>query len=156
MNTWRYVSPMMLFALVMGVGSAAAQDQSQFSLTGVVTKEDGSSVAWLEEPTITQSRPVLIRPGDQVGPYRVAKIEEDRVELDGPSGKLVVRLYGTAPMGAPASTAPSAPALAAQVPLKLGNVPIPQIEPKDARAYLDAHTDPRIRTSKGFHKMLGN
>ena len=86
-----------LFFASLFVGWAAAQDQPRFTVMGVVIRQEGSAVAWIGEPTYTQNKLVRVREGDQVGPYRVAKIGEDRVELTGPSGPVVVRLSATAP-----------------------------------------------------------
>jgi len=84
--------------------SVATVDAQQFSMTGVVVV-GGQSRVWLQEPSLTQNRIVVVRVGESVGPYRVTKILEDRVELDGPGGALVVRLAG-------AQSAPSAPTAA--------------------------------------------
>jgi hypothetical protein len=169
MGVLRYVrSVVALSAVFLMVDGAAAQDQSRFVLSGVITKPDGSSVAWLGEPTLTQNRPLLVRQGDQVGPYRVAQIQEDRVELDGPSGKLVVRLYASAVSGAPATPSAAAPALVAPVtPSATATASVapaptrpestqPELKPgREVREYLDAVMDPRIRNSGGLNRLMG-
>ncbi len=94
--------------MTLAAMSVASADAQQFSMTGVVVVE-GQSRVWLQEPSLTQNRIVVVRVGESVGPYRVTKILEDRVELDGPAGILVVRLAG-APS---APSAPSAPTVAA-------------------------------------------
>jgi len=100
--------------------SVASADAQQFSMTGVVVVEgQGQSRVWLQEPSLTQNRIVVVRVGDSVGPYRVTKILEDRVELEGPGGALVVRLAG-APS---APSVPSGPTVAA--------VPAPEPPPPD-------------------------
>ncbi len=50
-----------------------------------------SAIAWIGEPTYTKDNFVRVREGDRIGPYRIVKIREDRVELTGPTGPLVVR-----------------------------------------------------------------
>ena len=77
-------------------GSADAQSAERFILTGVVFVEGGTGRAWLQEPTLTHNEVVSVRPGDSIGPYRLTKVLEDRVELEGPAGKFVVRLAGPA------------------------------------------------------------
>ena len=165
MGVLKYVRWMVaLSAVFLVVDGAAAQDQSRFVLSGVIIKPDGSNVAWLGEPTLTPDRPLLVREGDQVGPYRVAKIQEDRVELDGPSGKLVVRLYASAVSGAPATASAAAAAPEAPATPSAAVAPEPtrpestEHEPKpgrEVREYLDKVMDPRIRNSGGFNRLLG-
>ena len=144
-------------ALFLVADCAADQDQSRFVLSGVITKQDGGSMALLGEPTLTQDRPLLVREGDQLGPYRVAKIREDRVELDGPSGKLVVRLFVSAGFGAPvtpSTPATTAAARASPAPTRPESTE-PELKPgKEVREYLDAVMDPRIRNSGGFNRLL--
>lgn len=77
----------------------------QFMLTGVVVV-DGGGRAWLQEPKLTQNQTVALRPGESIGPYRLTKVFEDRVEMAGPTGTLVVPLAG---VGAPATAVTSAP-----------------------------------------------
>ncbi len=88
-------------AAVVGMvaGNAYAQQSAtppgeRFVLTGVVHVEGGRGVAWLQEPTFTNNQIVTVRPGDSVGPYRVTKILEDKVELVGPGGTVFVPLAG--------------------------------------------------------------
>ena len=91
-----------------GAGSAEAQSAERFILTGVVFVEGGTGRAWLQEPTLTNNEIVSVRPGDSIGPYRLTKVLEDRVELEGPAGKLSVRLAGT-PGPATAAVGPASP-----------------------------------------------
>lgn len=138
-----------LLAVSIIAERAAAQDQSRFFLNGVVTKPDGSSMALLSEPTLTQDRARFVREGDRIGPYRVAAIKEDRVELDGPSGRVIVRLSSSAGSGAPVSAAAPASAAAAVATAE------PQLKPgKEVRDYLDRVMDPRIRNSGGFRRFV--
>jgi hypothetical protein len=90
--------------------AAAAQADAQapgprFMLSGVVVVEGGGR-AWLQEPSITKNQIVAVRLGETVGPYRLTKILEDRVELSGPQGALVVLLAGAQ---GPATVTPAAP-----------------------------------------------
>jgi hypothetical protein len=73
-----------------------AQDPPRFTVSGVIIR-DGASMAWVGEPTHTKNKLVRVREGDQIGPYRVTSIQEDRVELTGPAGPVVVRLSASAP-----------------------------------------------------------
>lgn len=142
-----------LLAVSIAADRAAAQDQSRFFLNGVVTKPDGSSMALLSEPTLTQDRARFVREGDRIGPYRVAAIKEDRVELDGPSGKVIVRLSSSAGSGAPVSAAVPVSAAAAEATLQ--RAAEPELKPgKEVRDYLDRVMDPRIRNSGGFSRFV--
>ena len=93
---------MILAVCLMGVigNTAVVEAQSanpsaeKFVLTGVVYVDGGRGLAWLQEPTFTNNQIVTLRVGDRVGPYRLTKILEDQVELEGPSGKVVVPLAG--------------------------------------------------------------
>src|SRR5262249_56548779 len=80
-----------LMGVIIAAGVVDAQSE-KFVLTGVVYVEGGRGVAWLEEPTFTGNKIVTLRQGDQIGPYRLTKILEDQVELEGPGGKVVVPL----------------------------------------------------------------
>ena len=106
-----------VFVIAAAVGVADAQTQPQFTLTGVVVVEGGGR-AWLQEPQLTQNQPIAMRPGETIGPYRLTKILEDRVELVGPGGPLSVLLAGVAgpAMPAPAMAPPSPPRMAEPVP----------------------------------------
>jgi hypothetical protein len=89
-----------------------------FTLTGVIFSEGGGGLAWLQEPKLTNNQVVGVRRGESVGPYRLTAIFEDRVELEGPAGKLFVPLYGpSSPQTAVASPppAPVGASLAAQL-----------------------------------------
>ncbi len=85
------------WAAVLGAvaGSAQTEAGERFVLSGVVFVEGGRGLAWLQEPTFTNNEVVTVRPGDSIGPYRVTKILEDQVELEGPAGKFSVPLAGT-------------------------------------------------------------
>ena len=105
----------LVFAAV--VGGADAQSGPRFTLSGVVVVEGGGR-AWLQEPQLTKNQPVAVRPGESIGPYRLTKVLEDRVELEGPGGTISVLLAGVQapPTGAAASAPrplPPAPAAAA-------------------------------------------
>ena len=81
--------------VVMGGGSATAQATSErFVVTGVIFVEGGGGLAWLQEPTFTKDKVIAVHPGDRVGPYRVAKILEDQVVLEGPNGTVSIPLAG--------------------------------------------------------------
>ena len=105
---------LILTAAVLLVGgtlavSAEAAD-ARFVLTGVVFVDGGDGGrAWLQEPTLTQNQVVTLRPGESIGPYRLTSIHEDRVEFQGPTGKLVVPLAGIAPPTTASTPAPTEP-----------------------------------------------
>jgi hypothetical protein len=102
----------------MFVIAAAVDADAQaprFTLTGLVVVEGGGR-AWLQEPALTQNQPVALRPGESIGPYRLTKIFDDRVEMVGPAGPFSVLLAGvqgpattTAATPPPAWTPPPAP-----------------------------------------------
>jgi hypothetical protein len=106
-------------ALLVAAAAAGADAQSwdpagtRFTLSGVVVVEGGGR-AWLQEPTLTQNQTVAVRPGDSIGPYRLTKILEDRVELEGPGGKFSVMLAGVASPVAAAPPVVAAPVAVAQ------------------------------------------
>ena len=61
----------------------------------------------MQEPQLTQNQPVAVRPGESIGPYRLTKVLEDRVELQGPGGTISVLLAGVqAPVTEVASSGP--------------------------------------------------
>lgn len=105
-----------VFVIAAASGAADAQVEPRFMLTGVVVVEGGGR-AWLQEPQFTQNQPVAIRPGETIGPYRLTKIFEDRVELVGPAGTISVLLAGVSgpagvaatPLPRPAPPRPSEP-----------------------------------------------
>jgi len=104
-----------LFALVSSapVSVALAKDSGgpeRFLVTGVIFVEGGGGMAWIQEPTFTQNQVMTLRPGDMVGPYRLSKIFEDGVELEGPKGSIRVPLYGGPSTGADSGAGSRTPA----------------------------------------------
>ena len=92
--------------VVIAAATGAVDAQTpQFTLSGLVVVEGGGR-AWLQEPLLTQNQPVALRPGESIGPYRLTKIYEDRVELVGPSGTISVLLAG---IQGPIAAAPAPP-----------------------------------------------
>ena len=86
-------------ALGISPGYSAAQttgaSAERFVLTGVLFVDgEGRGLAWLQEPTFTNNQVITARIGDSIGPYRLTRILEDQVELEGPGGKLAVPLAG--------------------------------------------------------------
>jgi hypothetical protein len=114
-----------LFAL-MGVvardvdGQGNPQAAESFVLSGVISFDGGGGLAWLQEPRLTNNQVVAVRRGDNVGPYRLTEIFQDRVELEGPGGKILVPLFSAQAAAAPQTAAmqtaatpdPTPPALA--------------------------------------------
>jgi hypothetical protein len=98
-------------AALVGAGVRDGQAQSRvgeqgerFTLSGVILYE-GGGLAWLQEPSLTGNQTVAVRLSDSIGPYRVTKILDDRVELQGPAGTVLVPVYNAqAPGPAVAAT----------------------------------------------------
>jgi hypothetical protein len=97
----------------VAAGRAHGQGISQpaperFVVSGVIVLEDGAGMAWLREPALTGDQVVALRPGDSVGPYRLTKILADRIELEGPAGKILLPIYDglRAPLTSVASANP--------------------------------------------------
>lgn len=90
-----------MWVAVVGIVAGRAEAQSatppgeRFVLTGLVYGEGGRGLAWLQEPTFTNNQVVAVRLGDSIGPYRLTKIFENQVELEGPGGRVSVPLAGT-------------------------------------------------------------
>ena len=83
------------------LGAVAGASAAQFTLSGLVARDNGDGMAWLQEPSLTQNKVVIVHRGDRVGPWKVTRILEDRVELEGPAGKLLVSLGTTLGSGTP-------------------------------------------------------
>ena len=77
---------------VLAAGGAWAQGGERFVVSGVVLFDDGGLV-WLQEPNLTGGRVVPLRVSESVGPYRLTKILNDRIELQGPTGTVLVPVY---------------------------------------------------------------
>jgi hypothetical protein len=60
--------------------------QEHFVVSGLVVLEGGDGSAWLQEPSLTENQIVRVRRGDSVGQWRVSRILDDRVELEGSAG----------------------------------------------------------------------
>jgi hypothetical protein len=116
-----------LTAIGLGVAAGRAHAQGaaahQFVLSGLVLAGDGRGTAWLQEPALTQNQPLAFRIGDTIGPYRLTGIFDDRVELQGPGGRLTVPLYGTGGTQ-PAPAAPAQPTQAQSGPTPHPTVPL--------------------------------
>jgi hypothetical protein len=122
-----------------------AAGPERFLVTGVIFVEGGGGMAWIQEPTFTQNQVMTLRPGDMVGPYKLSKVLEDGVELEGPKGTLRVPLYGgpsTATGGnggsgsnskTPAASAPTANVGAAETPAAATPEPPSAQEVNEAR-----------------------
>jgi hypothetical protein len=75
--------------------ASAAASAPQFALIGTVVT-DTRALAYLQEPTLTGNGPVRVPLGERIGPYRLTRVLADQVELEGPAGRLTVRLGGAA------------------------------------------------------------
>jgi hypothetical protein len=121
-----------VFVIAAAVGVAAAQTESRFTLTGVVVVEGGGR-AWLQEPMLTQNQPVALRPGESIGPYRLTKILDDRVELVGPSGAMWVLLAGVQGATAAAPAPQPRPPMVRAVPGVQLQPPLAELPPGTPR-----------------------
>jgi hypothetical protein len=121
-------------------GAAAAQDQPRFSVMGVVIRP-GVSIAWIGEPTLTKDNFVRVLEGQRIGPYQVVKILEDRVELTGPSGPMVVRLSSSGSDTQPSSQTGSA-------------VARPAPDPETEAAYARRKEGWALNRNQGFQRLL--
>ena len=156
------VATMLVALLGAAAGNAYGQTAGQpvaerFVLSGVVVFDGGGGVAWLHEPTLTQSRVIALRPGESIGSYRLEKILDDRVELKGPGGTVLVPLYS----GAPAAVASAAGSGSARPgPAPSPNAPAapgaePAVKPDRAerqverRARLEQALEKRAAAQKG-------
>lgn len=61
-----------------------------FVLSGLIIFEAGGGIAYLQEPSLTGDRSVALRVSESIGPYRLTKILEDRIVLEGPAGTVLV------------------------------------------------------------------
>jgi hypothetical protein len=119
-----------LCAVWFAPGGAAAQDQPRFSVMGVVIRQD-VRIAWIGEPTYTKDNFVRVREGDRLGPYQILRISEDRVEMTGPTGPMVVRLSASAP---DVASQPSGKAVSSTVANPPAASPIPEEQIAAGRA----------------------
>jgi hypothetical protein len=119
-------------------GAAAAQDQPRFSVMGVVIRP-GVSIAWIGEPTLTKDNFVRVHEGQRIGPYQVVKILEDRVELTGPSGPIIVRLSASGQDTQPSSVSP---------------VARPAPDPETEAAYARRKEGWALNRSQGFQRLM--
>jgi hypothetical protein len=137
-------------AALVGAGAGRTDAQAgtpagtQFTLTGVMVVEGGGGRAWLQEPNLTQNQVITVRAGESIGAYRLVKIIEDRVELEGPTGKFQVMLAGV-PAPATATTSPPRPA-----PVGIaGPAQASQAQPTAEKPPVDLRTDPRKKFDFG-------
>ena len=126
---------------------APAQEQPRFSVMGVVIRQD-VSIAWIGEPTYTKDNFVRVREGDRLGPYRIVKIREDRVELTGPTGPLVVRLSASAP---DVASQPSGQAVSTEAAPPAAS-PLPEEKIEAGRARVSEFK--ALYPSQGFNRLL--
>lgn len=106
-------------ALLAALSSgAAAQGRGpggeSFVLSGLIIFESGGGLAYLQEPSLTGDRSVALRVSESIGPYRLTKILEDRVELQGPSGTVLVPVLNSQGGGAGSAVAATPPGRAAR------------------------------------------
>ena len=98
----------------------------QFVLSGVLVLDGEKGIAWLLEPKLTQNVIVAVRAGESVGPYKLTRVLTDRVELEGPTGKLLVPLYTAGSGTAQTAVAASPPSPSLPVPERgAASAPVP-------------------------------
>lgn len=126
MSRW-FAAAVCVTSMLAAAAAADAQAQPRFILSGIVVV-DGGGRAWLQEPQLTQNQTVSLRVGETIGPYRLTKVLDDRVELTGPAGTLSVLLAGA-----------TGPATAAAAPVTRAAPPPPEPEsviPSERQAVL--------------------
>jgi hypothetical protein len=118
----------LVLLLLLGATGAGVSGQpvtpgaERFVLTGMVMWSGNEGVAYLQEPDLTRNELVTLRIGESVGPWKLTRFLDNGVELDGPTGKVLVPLHnaggrGTAvATGAPAGSAPAAGSTARTLP----------------------------------------
>lgn len=77
-----------LLSATLLAASAQAPAAERFVVTGVLILDDGDGWAWLQEPSLTNNESVRVRRGHTVGQWRLTRLLEDRVELEGPGGRI--------------------------------------------------------------------
>ncbi len=115
------------------LGATARASAAEFVLSGLVAYDNGDGVALLQEPNLTQNKIVTLHRGDSVGPWKLTRILEDRVELEGPGGKVFVALGTAVGSGAPV-TASSVATPGAPSPSTAGTISIPVGDPRRREA----------------------
>jgi hypothetical protein len=78
-----------------------------FVLSGLIIFEAGGGLAYLQEPSLTGDRSVALRVSESIGPYRLTRILEDRVVLEGPSGTVLVPVLNSGGGGSGTAVAAS-------------------------------------------------
>jgi hypothetical protein len=108
----RWILPIVAVLLASPlVGAASELRQPAFELAGLAKLEGDRSFALLKEPELTGGAPVLVRQGQSIGPYRLIAVEDDRVLLESPTGRVTVHLGSKGGSGAAAGSPPSKPAV---------------------------------------------
>ena len=103
-------------------GQPSTPGAERFVLTGMVVWSGNEGVAWLQEPDLTRNELVTLRIGESVGPWKLTRFLDNGIELEGPTGKVLVPLYNTGgggtavAAGAPAGSAPAAASTARTFP----------------------------------------
>jgi hypothetical protein len=141
----------LVVVLLVPLGGVRAEGRTpeKFVLSGVLVLEGGRGVAYLQEPTLTGNRVVTVRTGESIGPYRVTKILDDRVELEGPAGTVLIPVSGGSVGGptAVASTAPGPPSPPAS--LVPERAPVKPLTPEERAAAVR-----RFEESSGFGSLF--
>lgn len=150
----RWMAILACAAAVVGAGAqdgwaqgrgAGAESGERFVLSGVILYE-GGGLAWIQEPSLTGNQTVALRLSDSIGPYRLTKILDDRIELQGPGGTVLVPVYNAQAASGPAvamtgdGTAPAAATPHVSGPGAPTSVPqsvSPDTVPPSARALRD-------------------
>jgi hypothetical protein len=152
--------------ILLGVTGARVSGQpgtpgaERFVLTGLVVWSGNEGVAWLQEPDLTRNELVTLRIGQSLGPWKLTRFLDNGVELDGPTGKILVPLHnagggGTAvAAGAPAGPAPAAASTARTFPRgDASRVATPSAPVSPAPGYA-AESNPATPSAPAFSEAL--
>lgn len=126
-----------------------------FSLSGVLIVEGVAPVAFVQEPRLTQGQSVSLKPGDELGGYRLARIAEDQVVFEKGEQRLTVRLSDPkrAAMPAVAGAPVALPrALAAQPAIQPGAPGTGQVSIQPGRP---TSRDRRAQRAERFQRRRG-
>jgi len=144
------VTVVVALGLPMGLARAQGKSPEKFVVIGVLVLEGGRGVAYLQEPTLTGNRVVTVRTGESIGPYRVARILDDRVELEGPAGQVLIPVSGGSG-GGPTAVASTRPPPPSSPPPSLvpERAPVKPLTPEETAAAVR-----RFQETSGFGSLF--
>ena len=130
---------------VNGQGLPAAE---KFVLSGVIFFDGWPGLAWLQEPTLTGNQVVAVPQGGMVGQYRLTRILADRVELEGPAGKILVPIYS--------ARGPAGAAVASAAPVSPPGVGAAPFAAAISQPAGSSRLDPEVPKAVGAQEQMGN